>query len=174
MLLYTHLNCMSHRMILYIFLFMLTGVCAQNQQLYHVKSSGSGGSLNWEYIADSIQFTISTSEVVSDTITITPTSTTSKIFILFNLAFVKDANTTARNITVRIRRGTSISDPQVGFATTFRSINNSSMPHHGPVTVMAIDAPSSTSPVNYIYTLQADGGAVIHNIRNMYVQEIPD
>lgn len=155
-------------------LFMLTEVCAQNQQLYHVKSSGSGSTLNWEYIADSIQFTITTSEVVSDTITITPTATTSKVFILFNLAFVKDANTTARNITVRIRRGTSISDPLVGYATTFRTINNTSQPHHGPVTVMAIDAPSSTSPVSYVYTLQADGGAVIHNIRNMYVQEIPD
>jgi len=165
---------MSLRIILYIILFSNTGSFAQNQQLYHVKSSGSGSTLNWEYIADSVQFTISTSEVVSDTITITPTSASSKIFILFNLAFVKDANTTARNITVRIRRGLTISSPQVGYSTIFRSINNTSQPHHGPVMVMAIDAPSTTSPVNYIYTLQADGGALIHNVRNMYVQEIPD
>lgn len=165
---------MSLRIILYLLLFLPTIMWAQNQQLYHVKSSGSGASLNWKYIADSIQFTISTSEVVSDTITITPTSASSKILILFNLAFVKDNNTTARNITVRIRRGLTISDPQVGYATTFRSINNTSAPHHGPIMVMAIDAPATTSPVNYVYTLSADGGSVIHNVRNMYVQEIPN
>jgi hypothetical protein len=108
---------------------------------------GTAGPMNTaEGSASSVNLTATEATVA--TATITPSSATAQIMLVGRVNFVKDTGTTVRTGTVRVRRGTANTDPQVGLDSDVRSQGVASS-DYGPGVVIGFDVPGTTSPVTY-------------------------
>jgi hypothetical protein len=101
---------------------------------------------------------LTTTEVQIGTVQVTPSKTTSKILLIGRLDALKDAGTTVRTATVRIRRGLTNTSPQAGRDSIIRSQGVASSPY-GPAVILASDSPGVTTAVDYSLRALADGAS---------------
>jgi hypothetical protein len=97
-------------------------------------------------------FSLTTTEQGLLSITITPTNVDAKVFLIARMDAQKDGGTTVRSATMRLRRGTTNSDTQIGGDSIINSINVAAAPF-GPAVIQTFDEPNTTSAVTY--TLRA-------------------
>lgn len=119
---------------------------------------GVGGNMNVGTANGAPATSMSSAETQIQTVSITPALSTSKILILARVDFKKDAGTTVRIATARIRRGTTNSDPLVSQTSVTRSDNVASVDPMGPAVILAIDTPGTTSATTYRLSGQIDAG----------------
>jgi hypothetical protein len=92
---------------------------------------------------------LSTAEVqIGNAVTITPSRLGSKILILASCDLTKDAGTTARTATIRVRRGITNAGTQVGRDAIVRSQGVASV-EYTTRTIIAVDSPNTTNVVAY-------------------------
>jgi hypothetical protein len=92
--------------------------------------------------------TLSATEATVGTVTIAVPTTTSKVQIIARVNVLKDTGTAVRTSTVRVRRGSLNTDPQVGRDSDLRSQGVASSPF-GPGVVVAEDVPGVAGNVTY-------------------------
>ena len=114
-----------------------------------VNSTATTGNMNQNFTSGTGGTNIGSSETSIGTITITPQSATSAILITARMVATKDANTTVRTITARIKRGST----QIGLDCEIRSQGVASS-RYGPVVITAIDSTHGTTS-SITYTLFA-------------------
>lgn len=117
------------------------------------QNSNSGGSVS-----------VTTSETSIGTVTITPSSTTARIFVIATAAFTKDTGTTVRTAKIRVKNNSSVQIGQDGQGT---SANIASNPY-GCSSVIASEVPGSTS--TQTYTLYGQVTGVTQNTLNWSIQ----
>ena len=110
--------------------------------------AATGGALNHAYANGSPGVLVTATETQIGAVAITPGSTTARILILARAELSKDGGTTARVATLRVRRGTQSTDPQVGPGSVTRSAEIGAA-QYGPLVVLAVDAPGTTAAVTY-------------------------
>ena len=110
--------------------------------------TASGGAMNHAYANGSPGGLITATETQIGAVTITPGSATARILILARVELSKDGGTAARVATLRLRRGTQNTDPQVGPGSVTRSAEVGAA-QYGPLVVLAVDAPGTTAAVTY-------------------------
>lgn len=117
-------------------------------------TGGNGGSVDQQTsTAQGAGPTLTATEAqVGTSVTITPSATTAKILVAATLECVKDAGTTARQVTARLRRGALNTDAQVGQDSIVRS-QGVATTAFGPAVFFEVDAPNTTAAVTY--TLRA-------------------
>jgi len=130
------------------------------QSWQHYLFAINGSILNNYAIKDTGKYAISAAESVYRTITITPNSANSKILIFATSHFRKDAvNAAVATLRMRIVKGTTISDPTVGYISVHRTLGAASSNYVYPLNYIHVDNPATTSPVNYSVTLSHSGAS---------------
>ena len=97
-----------------------------------------------------------TGEMQSDAVTITPSSSSSVIFLSFNMALETRSSPTDRGITVKILRGSTVIYAQT--YELYASVSNASSQRISNTTYTLKDSPSSTSAVSYTFKITATSG----------------
>lgn len=160
------------RILLFIFLFS-NGLGAQSWQHYLFAINGS--ILDNYAKADTASFPISNVEAVYRTVTITPNSNNSKIFLFATSHFRKDGvNAAVCTMRMRVVKGTTTSDPTVGYISVHRSLGVSNHQYVCPLNYIHVDNPATTSPVSYSVTLSHSGAssAQVLNYLTLYAFEL--
>jgi hypothetical protein len=122
----------------------------------HVRGGGAGGD------------TITNSETLIGSVTITPTDSSSAIVLIARADIVKDSGTTRRTVTVRIKRGST----QIGEDSVVYSQNIAST-QFGPAVVVARDASHGvTTAVQYdIYAVASAASSAVSGAWEIIAQE---
>ncbi len=142
--------------IVFFILFCSNLIYAQSWQHYLFAINGS--ILDNYAKADTGGYPISAQEAVYRTITITPNSTNSKILLFATSHFRKDALSAAVcTMRMRVVKGSTVSDPTVGYISVHRSLGLASHNFVYPINYLHVDNPATTSPVSYSVTLSHSG-----------------
>lgn len=120
--------------------------------------AGSAGTGNAIASSGAPNTALTTTEAQIAVVQIIPTKATSKILIVARLEFTKDTGTTVRTATARVRRGVVNTATLVGQPSIVRSQGIASTPY-GPTTILGIDSPGTTAPVDYTLRASADGAS---------------
>lgn len=145
------------RILLFIFLFS-NGLGAQSWQ--HYLFAMNGAILDNFAVKDTGNYNISAAEAIYRTVTITPNSANSKILLFATSHFRKDGvNAAVCTMRMRVVKGTSISDPTVGYISVHRTLGATLSNYVYPLNYIHVDNPTTTSPVSYSVTLSHSGAS---------------
>lgn len=108
---------------------------------------GASGAGNTGQANGAVSVAMTTTEAQIGTASITPSSATAKVLVIAQAIFTKDATTTARTYTTRVRRGTLNSDAQVGRDTLVNTAVSGQVISAGVVAY--VDSPATASAVTY-------------------------
>jgi hypothetical protein len=92
---------------------------------------------------------LGTTEAQLGSVTINVTNASSKVLVVARVSLTKDTGSTARTATIRVRRGTTNSDTQVGRDSVVVSPATASAAYYGVAVVVGEDAPGATGNVTY-------------------------
>lgn len=116
---------------------------------------------------------VATTELAIATVTITPTSTTSKIAVWATVTFLKDVGATARLATLNLRRGSSSSATgNVAFSTASLGVSPAVAGSTWNVTAIGVDTPLSTAVQTYTITAKTDAGASSATVISFLVYQL--
>jgi hypothetical protein len=127
---------------------------------------GVGGSsnppvpFNTQYATGAGPTLSANTEATVGTVTLTGVAVGSPVLIIARANLVKDSGTTIRTATVRVRRGTTNSDTQVGGDSQIRSTAVATTPF-GPGTVIAQETAQGGGSVTYTVRAVADAACTI-------------
>ena len=115
-------------------------------------SGGGAGNMNQSFNSGTGGTSLAATETSVGTVTITPQSASSAIMIVARMTATKDATTTRRTVTARVKRGST----QIGRDCIIYAQNVAST-LFGPAIISAIDSThNTTSPITYtLYALEA-------------------
>lgn len=119
-------------------------------------NAASSGNMNRNFSSGTGGTSIGAGETSIGTVTITPQSASSAILIIARLVITKDANTTVRTVTARVKRDST----QIGLDCEIRSQGVASS-RYGPAVITAIDSThGTTSAITYtLYALCSSASA---------------
>ena len=120
--------------------------------------SGNAAALTTHFVSAAPAQALSSTEAVIGTATVTVDASTGKVLVVGVVDATKDTGTTARTLTLRIRRGTTTAGTLVGQPMAALSQPLASTPF-GAQTILAEDAPGAAGATNYVVTGQLDAGA---------------
>lgn len=115
-------------------------------------SGGGAGNMNQSFNSGTGGTSLAATETSVGTVTITPQSASSAIMIVARMTATKDATTTRRTVTARVKRGST----QIGRDCIIYAQNVAST-LFGPAIISAIDSThNTTSPITYtLFALEA-------------------
>jgi hypothetical protein len=119
---------------------------------------GGDGNVANTNKASGTNFSLTTTEQGLLELSIFPSNVNARILVIARMDAQKDGGTTVRNATMRIRRGTTNGDVQIGNDSIINSINVAAAPF-GPAVVQTYDEPNTTDTVTY--TLRALSSAAL-------------
>jgi hypothetical protein len=107
------------------------------------------GPMNSAYANGTGANSLGTTEAQLGSVTINVTNSSSKVLVIARVSLTKDTGATARTATIRVRRGTTNSDTQVGRDSVVVSPATASAAYYGVAVVVGEDAPGTTGNVTY-------------------------